>query len=256
MITRVVDIPIGEYLNRHGFHVTELIEITGERVWALDRLGEASGFSFFDGKWVAITLLKPPQRKLLALPVRSSRRPKVHEVKLRSTPLVTVDSDVEMMIRERNFFVKNRNDKGEFPNDFVDNGDGTITDRTTGLVWEKAGSSNAMRYRSAKRYVSRLNKERSGGYNDWRIPTTEELASLLERDRNNEGLHIAPLFDGGQKAYWTSDTTPVSLALVTRNNVIDFSKGSIDSTNSKSEAPNLAGYEEDQCFMRAVRSIE
>ena len=423
--------------NRHGFHVTELIDITGERVWALDKVGEASGFSFVNGKWVAIELLKPRQRNLLALPVRSSREPEVHrvklrsdpkliwqddiekmlnehnffakylndegsfpndfmdngdgtvtdhvtglmwekagsssilqyhkaqqrvkllnkeeylgyedwriptieelssllepkknekgkhinalfnpeqktcwssdhysqgwrnfyhivdfsrgkitwgvaradytflipdeeehfvravrsivkkpktiQVKLRSTPLVTVDSDVEMMIRERNFFVKNRNDKGEFPNDFVDNGDGTITDRITGLVWEKGGSSTAMFYWSAKKYVSRLNKERSGGYNDWRIPTTEELASLLERERNDRALYIAPLFDGGQKAYWTSDTTPAPPAGLTRNRIIDFSKGNIDFTNSKSEFPNLAGFEEDRCFIRAVRSIE
>jgi tetratricopeptide (TPR) repeat protein len=181
---------------------------------------------------------------------------KIQRVKLRSTPLSTDDSDLEMMIRECNFFVKNRNDEGEFPNDFVDNGDGTITDRTTGLVWEKGGSSTAMRYRSAKRYVSRLNKKRSGGYNDWRIPTTEELASLLERDRNNRELYIAPLFDGGQKAYWTSDTVPTASNWSTRNNVIDFSKGTIDSTNSESGVSNTIGFEEGQCFIRAVRSIK
>jgi tetratricopeptide (TPR) repeat protein len=179
---------------------------------------------------------------------------KIQRVKLRSTPRLTDDSDLKTMIRECNFFVKNRNDEGEFPNDFVDNGDGTITDRTTGLMWEKGGSSTAMRYRSAKRYVSRLNKERSGGYNDWRIPTTEELASLLERDRNNRALYIAPFFDGRQKAYWTSDTVPTAHTWAIRNNVIDFSNGSIESTISESGVPNTSGWEEDKCFIRAVRS--
>jgi hypothetical protein len=57
--------------------------------------------------------------------------PQIQRVKLRSTPKATYDPDLKMMIRECNFFVKHMNEGGEFPNDFVDNGDGTITDRTT-----------------------------------------------------------------------------------------------------------------------------
>jgi hypothetical protein len=154
--------------------------------------------------------------------------PQIQRVKLRSTPKATFDSDLTMMIRECNFFMKHRNDGGDFPNDFMDNGDGTITDRTTGLMWEKGGSSSGMRYWSAKRYVSRLNKERSGGYNDWRIPTTEELASLLERNPNNRGLHIAPIFDSKQKICWSSDSATGNHPGATWTSVIDFSDGSVD----------------------------
>jgi hypothetical protein len=198
---------------------------------------------FSDGEW---TIMKIGRDKV--------KKTKIQRVKLRSTPRPTFDSDLEMMIRECNFFVKHRNDEGEFPNDFVDNGDGTITDRTTGLMWEKGGSSTAMRYWSAKRYVSRLNKENFSGYQDWRIPTTEELASLLERDLNNRGLHIAPIFDRKQKMSWSSDRTIGPHPVVTVNNVIDFSDGSIDLTKISSSTANIG--HEDQCFIRAVRSIK
>jgi hypothetical protein len=198
--------------------------------------------------------IRTQEKRLTYIP-KELKDTKIPAIKLRSTPKPLVESDIENMIGKHNFYVRNKNEIGEFPNDFVNNGDGTITDRTTGLMWEKGGSSSAMRYWSAKRYVSRLNKEKSGGYNDWRIPTTEELASLLECDRNNRALYIAPLFDVRQKAYWTSDTVPTAHAGLIRNNVIDFSNGTIDSTNSVSTVPNFTG-EEGQCFIRAVRSTK
>jgi hypothetical protein len=185
------------------------------------------------------------------------KKPKKIRVKLRSEPKAIWDSDIEEMIIKHNFFARYRNEGGSFRNDFADNGDGTVTDRVTGLMWEKGGSSSAMRYWNAKRYVSRLNKERFSGYRDWRIPTTEELASLLERDRNNKGLHISSDFGGRQKECWTSDTAPSSAPGLTFNNAIDFFDGSIDLTKkSQSSAPNLSGYEPDECFIRGVRSIK
>jgi hypothetical protein len=193
--------------------------------------------------------------------IKKTGREKVKEtgtqrLKLRSTPIPTFDSDIEMIIRDYNFFVKYRNEEGEFPNDFVDNGDGTITDRATGLMWEKGGSSSASRYVSARRYVSRLNEESFAGYRGWRIPTTEELASLLERDRNNKGLHISSLFDARQKECWTSDSGQGPRAEMIVNTAIDFSDGSIDLTKVSESTVSGLGNEEEQCFVRAVRSIK
>jgi hypothetical protein len=132
---------------------------------------------------------------------------KISKIKLRSTPMPVWESDIEKMIGKYNFFVRYKNEAGYFPNDLVDNGDGTVTDRVTGLMWEKGGSPSAMLYQSTERYVSHLNKEVFAGYNDWRVPTAEELASLLERERNDRGLHIAPVFDGKQKACWSADSS-------------------------------------------------
>jgi S1-C subfamily serine protease len=198
---------------------------------------------------------KAPEKRVAHVP-KEVKKPEIRKLYLRSTPMSVADSEVGMMIRKYNFFVRRKNEGGDFVNDFVDNGDGTITDRATWLMWEKGGSSSPSRYVSAKKYVSRLNRVRFSGKRDWRIPTTEELASLLERDRNNKGLHISPLFDARQKECWTSDSSPSSVPALQLNPAIDFSDGSIDSTKVRqSNVPTAAGYEEDQCFIRAVRSI-
>ena len=59
------------------------------------------------------------------------------ETKLRNSPQKLNKKDIETVVKNFNFFDKEINEKGDFPNDFVDNGDGTVTDRATGLMWEE-----------------------------------------------------------------------------------------------------------------------
>ena len=68
---------------------------------------------------------------------------------------------------------------------FVDNGDGTITDKKTSLMWIKNGWK--IDFFSAVKWKDALKKcegFRYGGYTDWRLPTIKEWKSLL--DKNNE----------------------------------------------------------------------
>ena len=64
-------------------------------------------------------------------------------------------------------------------NDFQVNEDGTVTDRATGLIWQQAGSDHPMTWHEAHDYVKQLNETRFAGRADWRLPTINELMSLL-----------------------------------------------------------------------------
>ncbi len=90
-------------------------------------------------------------------------------------------------------------------NDFKDNKDGTITDHATGLMWQKSGSDNYMPYKDAPAYIEKLKNEKFAGYSDWRLPTVDELKSLLTSEKQSNDLYINPIFDKTQIWCWTSD---------------------------------------------------
>lgn len=62
-------------------------------------------------------------------------------------------------------------------NDFVDNGDGTITDRSTGLMWQQADSGEGMDWTTALAYAE---NSIDAGYDDWRLPNVKELQSIVD----------------------------------------------------------------------------
>jgi hypothetical protein len=196
------------------------------------------------------------EKKRLASIPKAVKDAQVYKVKLRDIPKELSGSHVKNIINKHHFFVKDLNEKGDFPNNFVDNGDETVTDRATGLMWEKGGSSSLLRYWKAEKYVSRLNREKFLGYNDWRIPTLEELCSLLEREKNERGQHISPLFKDKQSKclsadrFWGTDSS----AFCGVYNIVNFTKGKIDEI-----ATEHLG--QDVCysiyfFIKAVRSIK
>lgn len=88
---------------------------------------------------------------------------------------------------------------------FKDNGNGTITDHSMSLIWQKSGSPNWLSYEEAKAYVENLNSEGFAGHSDWRLPTLIELKSLLTQEKQSNGLYINPIFDSTQFWCWTSE---------------------------------------------------
>ncbi|RME63844.1 MAG: DUF1566 domain-containing protein, partial [Caldilineae bacterium] len=86
-------------------------------------------------------------------------------------------------------------------NQFVDNGDGTITDSATGLMWTQDDSGQGMDWAQALAWVQQKNAENYLGYSDWRLPDVKELQSIVDytrapdaSDPANEGPAIDPLF--------------------------------------------------------------
>ena len=60
----------------------------------------------------------------------------------------------------------------------VDNGTDTVTDTTTGLMWQKATAPGPYTWQQALAYAETLTL---AGYTDWRLPNRKELFSLVDR---------------------------------------------------------------------------
>ena len=87
---------------------------------------------------------------------------------------------------------------------FVDNGDGTITDTKTGLMWATKDNGDSINWRDACSYCENYNL---GGYSDWRMPTLAELASLYDPEvTNKQGYHLTNHIDTSAETCWSSDT--------------------------------------------------
>jgi len=127
----------------------------------------------------------------------------VHKAKyqLRKEPKIVSDDEALKVFK----LDKNWQPLEYIQNDFKDNGDGTITDHATGLMWQKSGSPNDISYENAKAYVENLNREGFAGHKDWRFPTVDELKSLTQEKLSNDLLYINPIFDKKQSSCWTLD---------------------------------------------------
>jgi hypothetical protein len=96
---------------------------------------------------------------------------------------------------------------------FADNGDGTITDNQTGLIWLK--DANCFGDRTWNDALSDCNGLASGscgltdGSNagDWMLPNRRELQSLVDVSNNNPSLPSGhPFYNVVNAWYWSSTT--------------------------------------------------
>ena len=78
-----------------------------------------------------------------------------------------------------------------------------VVDHATGLMWQKSGSKGSMTHDKTQGYIDQLNKEQFAGYTDWRLPTIPELMSLLEPEKQENGMYLDPIFViPDVKYYW------------------------------------------------------
>jgi len=101
-------------------------------------------------------------------------------------------------------------------NRLVDNGDGTVTDALTQLMWMQNDSyldlMKFVSYRAALKYLHNKNAESFAGYNDWRLPHKREAHSLFDREKSLNDkygmvIHLDPVFtEGCGFDTWTSNT--------------------------------------------------
>ena len=92
---------------------------------------------------------------------------------------------------------------------FVDNGDGTVTDTTTGLMWQQ-GEGGYMDWWDAMDYCENL---QLAGYDDWRLPNRNELQSIVDYSEYDPTIDTtffpdtpAHVYGDVYVNYWTSTT--------------------------------------------------
>jgi uncharacterized repeat protein (TIGR01451 family) len=120
------------------------------------------------------------------------------------------------------------------PPDLADNGDGTVTDRNTHLVWQKeddgllhnwfeaTGTEDAYNPRGA---TDVCGSSTTGGHHDWRLPSKQELVSLLNLGRSNPALDTTLFPTTGSQAYWTATSYPTDISPLTSAWVVDNANG-------------------------------
>jgi hypothetical protein len=183
-------------------------------------------------------LVKEIKQELQKLPVQ------LHPsfMSLRSEEIVLTATEAQAMLVKKGFYETrwNKNSAG-FKNDYeplMIGGVQVVMDSTTGLMWQKGGSSEQIFLNGATEYILNLNVRKFGGFSDWRLPTLEEAMSLVEAQSSINNLYNAVLFDQTQTVIWTADKASDSKVWV-----VEFGQGRCYNVHI-----------DDRCYVRAVRS--
>jgi hypothetical protein len=112
---------------------------------------------------------------------------------------------------------------------YTDNGDGTVTDNVTGLMWQQAVSATTYTWVQAVAYCPTL---RLAGHSDWRLPSRIELVSIVDLGvtSGSGGQINATYFPSwpasGEFRFWTSSPPDAGASFAW---YVDFAFGGTDS---------------------------
>ena len=132
---------------------------------------------------------------------------------------------------------------------YTDNGDGTVTDNVTGLMWEQKTDDGGSRdkddtytWKDALSYCENLIL---GSYYDWRIPTPKELERLVDLGSSSPAIDTTYFPNTNNGFYWTGTTCSGCHKKVAF--AMDFSDGELFKGNK------VKGDVYDTHYIRAVR---
>ena len=128
--------------------------------------------------------------------------------------------------------------------ELVVNGDGTVTDTETGLMWQQDEAGD-MNWESALSYCEKLVL---AGYDDWRLPNINELQSLVDYSTHDPAIDTDAFPNAVSDSYYSS-TTFTYTYYESRAWSVYFGSGDVDSSSEKWDWG--ASY-----YVRAVRSVD
>ena len=96
---------------------------------------------------------------------------------------------------------------------FIDNGNDTVSDSQTELIWFKKDSRQILgkwiHLEKAMKFAEEQNAANFAGFNDWRIPKLEDIKTVFDKsfsqkDFGNSEIHIPAEFEAkGADCTWT-----------------------------------------------------
>lgn len=128
------------------------------------------------------------------------------------------------------------------PRSYTDNGDGTVTDNVTTLMWQQQDDGKKRKQVYAKAYCSGLSM---GAFSDWRLPTIQELASIMDRGAYDPAVDGTVFLGTQSYAYWSS--TPYAINSSSDAWYMYFGSGYVNFAESDSLFGN-------SFYVRCVRS--
>lgn len=107
--------------------------------------------------------------------------------------------------------------KGVAAAGYVDNGNGTVTDTATNLMWQKcsagqpndpgcSGAAAAYVWDGSQGAIGYCEGLTLGGYNDWRLPNIKELTSIVDLTTYSPSIKLAYFQNTQSSSYWSSTT--------------------------------------------------
>ena len=122
--------------------------------------------------------------------------------------------------------------------DYTDNGDGTVMDNNTSLMWIQHGNlrGGTTNWAEAINYCEGLNY---AGHTDWRLPNAKELHSIVVYEGAAPFINGTYFTNTVSNYYWTSTTYAVTTTYAL---VVNFNSGRI-----------YSGSKVGGCYVRPVR---
>lgn len=89
-------------------------------------------------------------------------------------------------------------------NVFVNNDNGTVTDKATGLIWQQADDGTGRNWQVSLAYCENLEL---AGHDDWRLPNIKELQSIVDYSRHDPALDTTVFTQTDTEGWFWSSTT-------------------------------------------------